>query len=143
MKPVVDRKIFTVTEANRAIPALSRLVQSLQERFRWMGAHRARVDYVVQEYRIINEGPVSPEYYQALISVRRSLRAIEKMGAQVKDIGTGLVDFPARFRGKDVLLCWKLGEDRVGFWHDLQSGFAGRQPLPAGASGPDDEGQGS
>jgi hypothetical protein len=51
---------------------------------------------------------------------------------QVKDLDRGLVDFPARHpeSGEDVLLCWELGEPEVAYWHDLESGFAGRKPLP-------------
>ena len=47
----------------------------------------------------------------------------------LRDIETGLVDFPALVNGRQVCLCWRLGEDRVGFWHELDSGFAGRRPL--------------
>jgi hypothetical protein len=53
---------------------------------------------------------------------------VQDLGAQVKDLDAGLVDFPARVRGREVLLCWRLGEgDRIAFWHDLESGFGGRK----------------
>ena len=51
------------------------------------------------------------------------------VGAEVKDFGTGLIDFIGRHQGRDVCLCWKLGEETVGFWHEMQSGFTGRQPV--------------
>jgi hypothetical protein len=59
-----------------------------------------------------------------------AIDAVVELGVQVKDIDEGLVDFPALRRGETVLLCWKLGEDRVGFWHTIEEGFAGRRPLP-------------
>ena len=54
---------------------------------------------------------------------------IESIGIQLKDRRTGLVDFPSELDGRPVLLCWRLGEPSVQFWHDATSGFAGRQPL--------------
>ncbi len=50
-------------------------------------------------------------------------------GVQVKDINSGLLDFPALRDGKEVLLCWKYGEDRIAFWHEVDAGYAGRQPI--------------
>jgi hypothetical protein len=58
------------------------------------------------------------------------VRAINELGAQVKDFREGLLDFPARRGNEDVLLCWKVGEPEVAFWHGLDEGFAGRKPLP-------------
>ena len=54
---------------------------------------------------------------------------LHELGVQVKDLDSGLVDFPAFREGERVLLCWRLGEDEVAFWHGLEDGFAGRQPL--------------
>ena len=125
----MERKIFTVSEANGTLRRLSDLISGLQERFAWLNGNRQKVSYVVAEYKIVNEGPVDPEYFRALMSVRGALAEVEQIGAHVKDIGSGLVDFPARRHGRDVLLCWRLGEDRVRYWHDLESGFSGRQPL--------------
>jgi hypothetical protein len=54
---------------------------------------------------------------------------VQAEGVLVKDLDSGLVDFPAKRDGEDILLCWQLGEDEVAFWHGLEDGFAGRQPL--------------
>jgi hypothetical protein len=51
-------------------------------------------------------------------------------GAEVKDLETGLIDFPALRQGETVLLCWQLGEDEIEWWHTVEDGFAGRRPLP-------------
>jgi len=51
-------------------------------------------------------------------------------GVEVKDVDEGLVDFPALRRGETVLLCWRLGEDEIGYWHTAEDGFDGRRPLP-------------
>jgi len=52
---------------------------------------------------------------------------------QVKDLDVGLLDFPCKVDGEIVLLCWKLGETKIGFWHDTNSGFAGRKPSTSGS----------
>ncbi|MES2178906.1 MAG: DUF2203 domain-containing protein [Gemmatimonadota bacterium] len=54
---------------------------------------------------------------------------LERLGIQLKDRRIGLIDFPSELDGRPMLLCWQLGEPSVQFWHDLDSGFAGRQPL--------------
>lgn len=65
--------------------------------------------------------------YQAL---RESVTAIEALGAEVKGVMEGLVDFPSWRDGcEEVVLCWKLGEQEIGFYHELDSGFAGRKPI--------------
>jgi hypothetical protein len=65
-------------------------------------------------------------FYEALSDEIEQIRAL---GGEVKDIEQGLVDFPARRRGEDILLCWRLGEKTIGFWHGLESGYAGRRPI--------------
>ena len=64
---------------------------------------------------------------------RRLARLVDEItthGAQVKDLDSGLIDFPALRGGETVLLCWQLGEDEIAWWHRVEDGFAGRRPLP-------------
>ena len=63
-------------------------------------------------------------------SMTRLVDEIASHGAQVKDLDTGLIDFPALRHGETVLLCWQLGEDEIAWWHGVEDGFAGRRPLP-------------
>jgi len=62
-------------------------------------------------------------------SIREALDKIHSTGCIVKDLEVGLLDFPARMEGEDVYLCWKLGEDRIRFYHRQDEGFAGRKPI--------------
>jgi hypothetical protein len=65
-------------------------------------------------------------------TVRRmevAVRQIDAWGISLRDIGTGLIDFPALVNGRPIWLCWKLGEDDIAFWHELEAGIAGRRPL--------------
>ncbi len=57
------------------------------------------------------------------------LASIESHGCLVKDLDIGLLDFPTRFRGREVMLCWRLGEPGIGFWHGAEEGYAGRRPI--------------
>jgi len=63
------------------------------------------------------------------VEIARCVNEIHRHGAIVKDLDTGLVDFPAVREGEEILLCWRLGEDEVAHWHGLEEGFAGRKPL--------------
>ena len=65
----------------------------------------------------------------AVTEVSTCVEELTGLGVQVKDLDSGLVDFPALRDGEEVLLCWQLGEDEIGWWHTLDGGFAGRQPL--------------
>ncbi|MDE3026353.1 MAG: DUF2203 domain-containing protein, partial [Acidobacteriota bacterium] len=62
-------------------------------------------------------------------SLARTVDAIAEHGAEVKDLDEGLIDFPALHRSETVLLCWKLGEDEIRWWHRIEDGFAGRRPV--------------
>ncbi len=61
--------------------------------------------------------------------MERTVRQIDAWGISLRDIGTGLVDFPALASGRPIWLCWKLGEGEITFWHELDAGIAGRKPL--------------
>ncbi len=69
------------------------------------------------------------EYISILEAFQQAVREVEEMGVLVKDLDQGLCDFPHQRDGRMVYLCWKLDEDEVTWWHDVDAGFAGRQPL--------------
>jgi hypothetical protein len=128
---------FTPEEANAALehvrPLVEQLVAGRQE-------HAAAVErQEVLERKIRgNGGGIPPaELASATAEVdalaRRLARLVDEIGshgAQVKDLDSGLIDFPALRRGETVLLCWQLGEDEIAWWHSVDDGFAGRRPLP-------------
>jgi hypothetical protein len=139
---VSEQKLFTPDEVNRLIPRLTELIETaierhgqalaLQERLR---DDRARVSASGGERRDAMDWKARAERLDGLgIEVRQILQEIQAMGGVVKDLETGLVDFPGRspagLRGPVVNLCWKLGEDAVRFWHGMDEGFANRRPLP-------------
>ena len=69
------------------------------------------------------------EREQFMTKLRETINRIHETGCIVKDLEEGLIDFPALRKGEEVCLCWKLGEERIAFWHRMEEGFAGRKPL--------------
>jgi hypothetical protein len=133
-------RFFSLREANA-------LLSTLQEEFtraRQLRDDLMGVQQKLQEAGRAIEGPdveIDPEApmavqrlqgraVQIIGKLRDILRDVAELGVEVK-AADGLVDFRSRLHGRTVLLCWKYGEDRVGFFHELDAGFGGRRPLPA------------
>jgi hypothetical protein len=76
------------------------------------------------------------EHDRLTMLIKAALEKIESTGCVVKDLDMGLLDFPARLNNEDIYLCWRLGEDRIRFYHRQDEGFAGRKPLDPGDRGP-------
>lgn len=115
-------RYFTLDEAQALIPRLTE----------WLGLARRSLT----ELREVAErmrADRSPELAREMVRLRREietiLREIDEHGVEVKGIDEGLCDFRALRAGEVVYLCWKLGEPRIAWWHPLESGFAGRQPV--------------
>lgn len=138
-----DRRYFTVAEANE-------MIGWLEESMRRMLQLQAQVRGALGRLRQSGFAPDSDEFDLAppeagqevrddlatlrtlIDALRDDLQSLHDAGCVIKDIDSGLVDWYARKDGRDVFLCWKLGEKQVSHWHDLQAGFAGRRPV-AGA----------
>ena len=128
---------FTPEEANAALVEVRPLVEEMVARRR---AHTAALERQEElEGRIRGNGggipPATLAESAAAVerearSLAKAIDAIAERGAQVKDIDEGLVDFPALLHGETVLLCWRLGEGDIRYWHRIEDGFAGRRPLP-------------
>jgi hypothetical protein len=128
---------FTPDEANAALAEVRPLVESMVAHRRAHVAALARQEALEGRIRGNGGGIPPAELAEAAAAVEREARelaqAIDDLsgrGVEVKDVDEGLVDFPALHRGDTVLLCWRLGEDAVGYWHTSEDGFAGRRPLP-------------
>ena len=128
---------FTPEEANAALEEVRPLVEKLVGHRQAHVAALARQEELEERIRG-NGGGIPPSTLaEAAEEVERETREIAKTidridehGAQVKDLDEGLIDFPALREGETVLLCWKLDEDEIGYWHTVEDGFAGRRPLP-------------
>jgi hypothetical protein len=128
---------FTPEEANAALEQVRPLVEQLVATRKEHAAALERQEELEGKIRG-NGGGIPPAELAAATAevdgiARRLARLVDEItghGAQVKDLDSGLIDFPARYRGETVLLCWQLGEDEIAWWHRIEDGFAGRRPLP-------------
>jgi len=126
-------RIFTIEEANRTLPLVGRIVDDLvRDHTRW--------EDKVREFELATVGssPDRPDAIAELLQIeaQRLARDIEgyiaelnALGVICKGMDTGLVDFRGQIDGRDVFYCWKLGEPSVLYWHEMDAGFGGRQPL--------------
>ena len=128
---------FTPDEANAALAEVRPLVERMVEARRAHAAALERQEELEGHIRGNGGGIPPATLAEAAAEVdaegRKLTRIVDELGelgVQVKDVDEGLVDFPALRGGETVLLCWKLGEDEIGYWHGLEDGFAGRRPLP-------------
>jgi hypothetical protein len=119
---------YTVDEANALLPSVEGLLRRLREakdELTDSEAHELLSDAAPTN----GGGDAGRQVGEAFLEVRRMLGTLEEAGIVVRDIDRGLIDFPAIRDGREVYLCWELGEDAVGHWHDLEAGYGGRQPL--------------
>jgi hypothetical protein len=130
-------KTFTVDEAQSLLPLLESLLkraieskrdaQQVEERLAELGrriylAGGMRVD-------VAEVGKQRTEMEGHLQRVRESISEIDSIGVQVKDMDSGLLDFPCKVDDQIVLLCWRMGESTIEHWHTIEDGFKGRQPV--------------
>jgi hypothetical protein len=126
-------KVFTLEEANRTLPLVSRIVQDLvHDHSRW--------EDKVREFELATVGasPDRPDAIADLLQVEAQRLAsdiegyiaeLHELGVVCKGMDTGLVDFRGLMDGREIFFCWKLGEPSVQYWHEIDAGFVGRQKL--------------
>ena len=124
--PRPGRKYFTVEEANRALPYISRIIDDVIKIY----------GQIVDLRRTLEAGNLADstancerEYEQAMDRLGALVDELHVVGVELKDFERGLVDFPAVHNEREVLLCWHRGEQEVAFWHELDAGFGGRQSV--------------
>ena len=124
-------KIFSVEEANALLPGVRSIVESIQRQHNHLLSFQTAARYAAEGVEQGGGGmPGGPNYVTILVKLADRTGELESLGVQLKDYARGLIDFPSLRDGRVVLLCWQLGEgDELQWWHDVDAGFAGRQPL--------------
>jgi hypothetical protein len=125
VSPSRQPRRFTLDEANKTLPLVKRIVGDIVKM-------QVRVSEL--ESAISTAGPKSQPSLHAELDRATERRdayehELQNVGCQLKDKKIGLVDFIGRYRDRDICLCWKLGEEKIEFWHELTTGYAGRQPV--------------
>src|SRR5687767_7901961 len=125
---MVHERHFTREQADAAVGQLEQLLPRLKQAKDLLTDEEARA--ALSDAAPGNGGgEPGRQVGESFLEVRRLLGELGEMGVVLRDIDSGLIDFPALVDEREIYLCWRLGEDRVSFWHDLEAGFQGRQPL--------------
>lgn len=124
------RRLFTPDEANKTLPYVNRVIKDIVQ------AHES-ISALYDQWRKLSDKEVGTSdseeiegRIRKLLEIREEyVRELENIGCEFKDYQLGLVDFPALIGGREVCLCWQMGEPEIRFWHEPQDGFAGRRPI--------------
>jgi hypothetical protein len=124
-------KLFTIEEANSLLQSVRPIVKSIQRSHRRLISFQKTAKHAAEGAENGGGGMTQgPRYANLLIELSLSAGQLESLGVQLKDYSQGLIDFPSMREGRVVLLCWKADEgDQLEWWHDVETGFGGRQPL--------------
>ena len=138
----MDRRIFTVEEANELVPLLDNIFKEMDRRKVQARHHHRKMqvlDTLWGEELLDASNPDHEEYQEHKRGLERSIKEIERLiEEEIQGRGLrfpagglehGLIDFPTTWQGRRVFLCWKHGEEEVGFWHELEGGYRGRQEI--------------
>lgn len=132
-------RLFTVEDANKTLPLVRRIVEDVVRQHRLWREKILELDLVASSSSAGEPGGRAEQLQDDAQELAREIdgyqRELEGLGILLKDRRMGLVDFPSEMGGRRVLLCWRLGEGEVQYWHEEDAGFAGRQPLQPTAVG--------
>jgi hypothetical protein len=123
---VTVERFFTIDEANSALDDLRARLPRLREARQRLIDSSQKITSAVE---IDGGGVEGSDWFRAQESMKADLLWLADNGILLRDPETGLIDFPAERDGQRVFLCWRLGEDRIAWYHDEQAGFSGRKPL--------------
>lgn len=126
VKSSQPRKHFTLAEANRSLPLVRRIVADIVRVHEELGRTNASCQSASPGRELqAMQSQLAAQYDR----LQQFIDELHDLGVELKDYQMGLIDFVARHQGRDVYLCWRLGEEQVAYWHEMQAGFAGRQPV--------------
>ena len=122
-------KHYTRNEAQQLLPQIREWIVALNRLRENLGRYETRLHGMTEQGLDIGGSTVN-QWIRALAEMQGILAEFQRRQIFIKDLARGLVDFPAIINSREVFLCWEVDEPSVEFWHDLDSGFTGREPLP-------------
>jgi hypothetical protein len=126
---VAEKKIFTLEEANRSLTLVRRVVSDIVRDYRELRKFHDQCRSLEAKGDTEAARKVRQQYASINDHLAELNEELEKIGCEIKDYHLGLVDFPALYEGREVYLCWALGEEHVDHWHELDAGYAGRRSV--------------
>ena len=127
VRPSRPKRRFTLAQANSALPLVRRIVGDIVKTHGLVLRLQAEMERASGKEQAATQGRLD----QSVGKLEEYIDELNEVGCELKDYQVGLIDFVGRHESRDVYLCWKLGEEQVGFWHELSAGYAGRQPVTA------------
>lgn len=125
----MTKRYFSLEEARATLQIIRPLIEEVDRIRRLILEQRPEV-WPAMASSVGNGGnPRLSKLVREFDRLDNVVRQILATGVEIKDINSGLLDFPAMRAGREVCLCWKAGETTIGFWHEIDAGFAGRQPI--------------
>jgi hypothetical protein len=140
-KPLAEKKrrYFSVEEANKSLPLVKVIVEDIVRQSSLVETLQQRLARVLRERRRPSDDLYAEELKQTQNELETEeekllgyVEELKKLGVELKSDDTGLCDFWSMMDGREVFLCWRLGEPEVMYWHELDGGFSGRQRLDDG-----------
>ena len=125
----MEERIFTLAEAQSMIPQLRSLLQEISEAWNHIRELNPDIQKARDAAAFDGFSKSGVQYIELVSHITLLIHQVKDMGVILKDADKGLCDFPYMRQGRVVYLCWQLGEDRIEYWHDIEAGFAGREPL--------------
>jgi hypothetical protein len=126
VKPSLPKKHFTVAQANKTLPLVKRIVSDVVRTHEHALVVQAELELLEDTKQTAS---MQAELKQTTDKLNAFVAELAEIGCEVKDFKSGLIDFIGQHQGRDVNLCWRLGEEKIHFWHELTAGFAGRKPV--------------
>jgi hypothetical protein len=123
------QKHFTLEEARALLPKLRQVLKDTQRRRKRFSETDEKLGRLTAHVGSDLGGKDVSSMLMDLLQVNVQVRHIQDMGVVIKDFDRGLVDFPHLRQGREVFLCWELEEDDIEFWHDIETGYGGRERL--------------
>ena len=120
---------FTLQEANQALLSIRPWMEEIQSIRGEILAHQPDIWNVMEKSAGNGGNPTLSRMVKTFDRLDALIHSVQDMGAIIKDVNTGLLDFPALKDGREVYLCWKYGEEDIAYWHEIEDGFAGRQSI--------------
>lgn len=125
----IQKKFFSVEEANALIPQLDKLFDEIFLIKKEIESRIPELKPIISKVGLNGWHKETSKHVNDLGTFNKLVNSVLDLGCLIKDINIGLIDFPHLKDGKEVYLCWKKDEDKISFWHEIEAGFAGRKPI--------------
>lgn len=122
-------RTFSLSEARSLLPRLRKMLSRINSARQALVDMREEIDMAREQSELNGGSSLGPAYLKYMSAFTDQIQKVQSLGVQIKDFQKGLVDFPYEHDGRIVYLCWRTDEDEIGWWHEVDAGFAGRRLL--------------